>query len=55
VSVKYNHAISLNFELDSDNEVPTSKEILRALKDKVATLNLENIEDEVEIFDSAEE
>lgn len=51
---KYTHIISLNFELQSDNEFPTAEEMIEALTKKVASVNPENAKDELELFDTEE-
>lgn len=52
---KYNHAISVSFTIDSDNEIPKSEEMLLALKKMVETIEKsKSQEDYFEIFDSEE-
>lgn len=49
---RYDHAISFNVSLNSDNEEPTSKEILDKLQKALLELDETNILDAIEIFDS---
>lgn len=54
---KYNHAVSLNTEFDSDNETPTGEELLKAYQDRVKeieTLKGEELESCFEVFDTYE-
>lgn len=51
---KYTHIISLNFELQSDNEFPTPEEMISALTEKVNSVNTSNAKDELELFDTEE-
>lgn len=49
--MKYNHAVSLNIEFDSDNEEPTGKEILKAFQNKIEAMKLEDEESLIENFE----
>jgi hypothetical protein len=52
--MKFNHAASLSFDFNSENEVPNGKELLDALKNAIASLNENNVLNAIEIFDSFE-
>lgn len=52
---KYNHAISVSFTLDSNDEFPKAEEMLKALKKVLAQIETsEEKESYFEVFDSAE-
>lgn len=50
----FEHGLSFNICLHSNNEEPTGKEILQALKNAIADLDENEIKNTVEIFDSVE-
>ncbi len=52
--MRYNHAISLNFEIDSNNELPTSEEMLKSINYVVSTLTKDNVAIHIEVFDTTD-
>lgn len=54
--MKYNHAVTVAFDLISDNEEPTSEEIADRLMEIVENShNLAELVESAEIFDTIEE
>jgi ADP-dependent phosphofructokinase/glucokinase len=54
----YSHAVSLNIEVKSSNEVPTGEELLKAYQDRIKemeSLKGDDLESCFEVFDSDEE
>lgn len=49
---RYNHAMSLNFSIDSNHEEPTAEEILASINDVVSKLTPENVAIHSEVFDT---
>ena len=52
--MKYEHGLSFNILLKSENEFPKGSEIFQAIEDAMKELNEHSILDAVEIFDSIE-
>lgn len=52
---KYTHYVSLSVKIETDNEEPSKEEILEKFKKVVNDqLNLENVAEYTEVFDSEE-
>lgn len=49
--MKYNHAISLNIEVESENEIPTNEEIKKAFMKEIEK---SEVDLSFEIFDTYE-